>query len=149
MMASARTSKTPRRTSRVALNTNMIALRQADPATNASKRSSQAWKTSDNLRNSSMPSDHAVTTVNSAPKRTGITRIMAVVRSLSQDRSFFKPHALEDHAELDTVFGRNVDLVNQHPDGGFGIHREPVRRNRLVKMLHSGGSVVDSIQRLA
>src|ERR1700678_610985 len=117
MIAKPRASKIPRRTSPVAANTNIMPLRQADPATNASRRSSHACRTSDNLRNKSMPRDQAAATVNSAPKRIGITRITAVVRSLLES------HAQQDHSELDAIARCDVKLVHRHPDGGQALRR--------------------------
>src|SRR5580704_4582934 len=156
MIAMARASKIPRRTSRVALKMNMIALKQADPVTKASKRSSQACKSSDKRRSSSMPSDHAVSTVKRPPKRTGITWIIALghdglshARDLVALSLLLQSHAHQDHTELDAVLRGNVDLVNEHREGAVGVHREPVRRNWLFKMLDAGRGVANFIERFA
>ena len=54
----------------------MISLKAADPTTNAKSRRSQASNDGASLRNSSIPSDHAVANVNSAPNKIGITSII-------------------------------------------------------------------------
>ncbi len=74
-----------------------------------------------------MPSDQAVATVKSAPKRTGITRITAVIRSTAVLRSLLESHAQQDHTELDAVVGGDVKLVHRHRRGWC---RRPPRASR-------------------
>src|SRR6202035_318089 len=122
-MARPTSRRSVRCASRVALSTNMIPLKQAEPTTKASSRSSQAWNTSASLRKSSMPSDQAVATVNNAPKRIGITRVMGPIRSL------LEAHARENYTELIPIARGSEELVDEHRDSGIGIHLQPVGGN--------------------